>query len=279
MWSCPCTDRDNCIGAERIDVLKLYEYRKHFRTTAHSKGGLRDASRRELELRYDLTKKTFSRNFKVGSLIDCCAASAGLASGVSFATWASARADVRGSRPYHRERQRVRNKVESEERAHLNAYIRSLRESMEGPKGGSDPVDKWRTGKLPISKRWEQYKTLRNKDGLPIIGSEALFKKLWAEHKEIRECPSKGQPTCDICGELQAQRAMWDHRCDSVAVANMQRCDAAQAEHDREHLGERAYAEDIWFKGEHKKANVTAFSMDAPTETQFDIPVQNRCAC
>ena len=51
-----------------------------------------------------------------------------------------------------------------------------------------------------------------------------------------------------------------------------------QEEHDAAHRGERAYAEDFWFRGEMKPDQVTALSMDAPTETQFDVPVQQRSA-
>ena len=39
-----------------------------------------------------------------------------------------------------------------------------------------------------------------------------------------------------------------------------------------------ADAEDIWLKGAQSPALVTAMSMDAPTEKQFDIPVQERSA-
>ena len=35
-----------------------------------------------------------------------------------------------------------------------------------------------------------------------------------------------------------------------------------------------ADAEDWWLKGEDFPNLVTAFSMDAPTEKQFDVPVQ-----
>lgn len=170
-WVCPCSDRKNCIGIDRLSVLELYDHRKDFQTTAQTQGGFRDATRKALQLRFDVTTNSFIRAFKVGSLIDCCAASAGLASGVSFGTWSSARADVRKKdRPWRAGRRQHRIKVESYERSVLNAYIRSLREGMEGPKGGSDPKDKWRTDKIPMSQRWERYKELRLKAKLPIVG-------------------------------------------------------------------------------------------------------------
>lgn len=87
-------------------------------------------------------------------------------------------------------------------------------------------------------------------------------------------------PHCCRCGELASQRAQWiqraSRRSDVEAVLQLQRVDKEQELHDKEHLGERAYAEDIWFKGEEYPHRVTSMSMDAPTETQFDIPVQNR---
>ena len=39
-----------------------------------------------------------------------------------------------------------------------------------------------------------------------------------------------------------------------------------------------ADAEDWWLKGQTTPGLVTAFSMDAPTEKQFDVPVQQRTA-
>ena len=38
------------------------------------------------------------------------------------------------------------------------------------------------------------------------------------------------------------------------------------------------YVEDWWLKGEDQPELVTALSMDAPTEKQFDVPVQQRNA-
>lgn len=134
---------------------------------------------------------------KVGPLVDCCAASAGLASGVSFQTWSNARVDVRKARPDHKGRVKLRARQESHERAHLNAYIRSLRSGLEGPKGGSNPKDKWTTGKVTVPKRWEKYREHRMKLGLPVIGSLSLFTKLWKEHREIVEITATGHAKCD----------------------------------------------------------------------------------
>ena len=175
-WSCPCGDRENCIGADRLCVLKLYDYRQQFRQTrAKENGGLRDATRKELEGHYDQTTGSFTRSFVVGPLGDCCAASAALAKGLSFQTFANARADVTKGRVLRPERNKQRLREESEKRRHLRAWIRAERNTMEAPKGGSDPVDKWRTGYMPRHKRWDLYCESRRRNSLPIIVSEALL--------------------------------------------------------------------------------------------------------
>ena len=83
--------RRNCIGGERLKILDLYEHRKAFRTSAAQGRGLRDESRASLQNHYSAGNGTFSRSFVVGPLNDCCAASAGLASGLSFHTWSDSR--------------------------------------------------------------------------------------------------------------------------------------------------------------------------------------------
>ena len=86
-WSCPCTDRVNCIGAYRgVSVLHLYEHRKTYLTTCNSSGGKRDAMRSSLEAHYSVGTKTFTRSFVVGPVADCCAASYAIACGVSCQT-------------------------------------------------------------------------------------------------------------------------------------------------------------------------------------------------
>ena len=50
----------------------------------------------------------------------------------------------------------------------------------------------------------------------------------------------------------------------------------SQAKHNKEHGGERAYADDIWTKSEDLPDQITAMNMDAPTQEQFDIPIQDR---
>lgn len=51
-----------------------------------------------------------------------------------------------------------------------------------------------------------------------------------------------------------------------------------QEQHAKEQRAERNYVMDITRKAEHTPAAVTALNIDAPTQDQFDIPVQNRKA-
>ena len=60
-WSCPCPDRINCIGADRLTVLALYEHRKVFQTKAHARGGKRDANRFDMQAHYDRSSRSFTR--------------------------------------------------------------------------------------------------------------------------------------------------------------------------------------------------------------------------
>ena len=107
--------RRNCIGGERLKILDLYEHRKAFRTSAAQGRGLRDESRAALQNHYSAGNGTFSRSFVVGPLNDCCAASAGLASGLSFHTWSDSRTDVTKNRPWHTGRGEVAAKNRSVE--------------------------------------------------------------------------------------------------------------------------------------------------------------------
>ena len=317
-WKCPCTDRQNCIGADRLCILQLYEHRQRFREGAGS-GGMRDALRDELQGHYDETHGKFSRSFVVGSLGDCCAESAALAKGVSFQTFATARADVRRNRPRRAARQEGRHRKESEQRAHIRAWIRSqVQGRSEGPKGGADPLDKWRTGYLPRSKRYEVYKEAQRRAGQPILCSSALLyqrrcpllalvrlsacgvvhiacsapsqplrtplprsNKVWAAELKagtIKEEKACGHGKCTRCSEIQTDKDRYRGRMDAEGKRLYAQALAEEATHAEEHGGERDYAEDWWDAAQRNPEAVTAFSMDAPTERQFDIPVQPRKA-
>ena len=275
-WSCPCADRSNCISADRLSVLELYEYRKKFLTTCANEGGKRDATRKEMSQHAD-GAGNISRSFVVGPVNDCCVASAGLAKGISFGTWASARADLRRKRPMKVGRKRVRVRRESMQRRTLEAYIRMIREGMEGAKGRDAPYN-WSTGKRTVPKRWADYRKFRIRKKLPVIGSLSLFAKLWKKHDEIHEFGAKGHPKCDECGKIEARRDALEERRDEAAVQMKKDLDLDQEEHDLDHRGERDYASDIWAKAESFPERVTALNFDAPTEDEFDVPVQRRMA-
>ena len=278
-WSCPCDDRHNCIGADRIQLTQLYEYRKEFRTTtSQNNGGLRDACRKMLGNHYDRIRASFTRSFVVGDLGDCCAASAGLAAGLSFQTYANARTDVTKDRELARGRRKMRARQESEKRAHFRAYIRSMRNGMEGPKGGANPSAKWHTAYMTRAKRWQQYVEHRRRHKLPVVGSSHLFHKVWDQCADIAEEKSTGHSRCDTCSGHDVRRDKLEGRNDEVGRQLLAQLREEEEAHAAEHLGEREYAEDWWHYGETQLAKCTAFSMDAPTEKQFDIPVQSRKA-
>ncbi|KAL1521156.1 hypothetical protein AB1Y20_022709 [Prymnesium parvum] len=272
-WECPCTDR-NCLSVERYPKANdLYDFRKTFQTSSR---GLRDTFRKKyLQPAYSAMDHTFSRSVVIGGRNDNCIAAAGLAAGLSFGTFANARADTRRHRPYHDGRVAGREKKESMQRSHLNAYIRDLRSTMEGDKGGSSE-GKWYTGKRSVALRWADYKKSRQKKSLPIIGSESLFTKLWKEHEEIVQYGAVGHAKCKDCGKHDAELDGLGDRTDSVAQERRKALAEWNAMHTEEHMGERRYAEDAWFRGETYPERMTCVRIDAPTQHQFDLPRQRR---
>lgn len=77
-----------------------------------------------------------------------------VAAGVSEATYVRARADVTKSRPTHQGR--IKEKLErvSVARRHLDAWVRSQRNSMEGDKTSGL---KWFTEKVTEKQLWDRY--------------------------------------------------------------------------------------------------------------------------
>lgn len=218
-WQCPCKDRANCIGRDRIpDVLQLYEYRKTFQTTAGGEGGFRDATRKEMESHYSSATREFSRSFVVGPLNDCCIASAGLAKGLAFGTFARARVDTRKQQVWRDGRRAKKERQESKEIAYIEAYIREEASGMEGAKG-RETAGVWHTMKMPVKKRWEKYRDSRIRAKLPVVGSQSLFEKVWRKHTEIREYGAKNHAKCDVCGALEVEMDALRRRVDAHAIS------------------------------------------------------------
>ena len=214
-WCCPCKDRFNCIGKDRMGILDLVFYRKDWQlSVAPNEGGQRDSSRKELASHFDAQSNSFTRSFVVGDRGDCCAASAGLAKGMSFAHWAASRADVRKpDRPWHAGRASARAELESEQRVHLRAYIAQERETMEGTKGGSVQKDGWHTDYLPLPKRWKAYKKSRTDKGLPWFGSLTMFRQEWLASAVVEE-KACGHAKCSRCMRLDGLEAKYAGRAD-----------------------------------------------------------------
>eukprot|EP00965_Chrysotila_dentata_P227228 6195870-Pleurochrysis_carterae.AAC.1 len=216
-WRCPCVDRDNCLSDDRIKILDLYEFRKLFQFTAPRRGGKRDLMRSKLEAHYSHEEKSFSRSFVVAGRNDVCAAAFGLACGLSVSTFTVSRADCTLNRPLHNGRVSKRDQLQSEQRTHLECYICELRSGMEGDKGGKS--GRWHTGKRAVSIRWNDYVRWRHSRVLPVIGSFELFKRIWSEHKEIKEHTAKSHSVCDQCGAWAARKDRLENRTDAAAIA------------------------------------------------------------
>ena len=112
----------------------------------------------------------------------------------------------------------------------------------------------------------------------PKGASFSLFKKVWNEFEDIVQEKASGHAKCEVCGDHESRYDALDGRVDSEGRRLMKELEAEKAEHAAYHLGEREYAEDWWENGRTMPGKFTAFSMDAPTEKQFDLPVQQRTA-
>eukprot|EP00965_Chrysotila_dentata_P055203 1832002-Pleurochrysis_carterae.AAC.1 len=109
-----------------------------------------------------------------------------------------------------------RDRLESVARTTIEAYIRDLRESMDGSKG-SESADVWWTGKRSMHDRWEDFKRARLSLGLSVVGSETLFKVIWRSHTEFAffcQVSSRVRQ----CGALESKWDALRERTDAEAV-------------------------------------------------------------
>ena len=263
-WTCPCSDRRNCIGSERLKPEELLIHRKECQTTRVV--NRRDAARLQMADHYSSDTRTMSRSFVVGGLNDCCAASRGLADGHSWKTWSRARADLRAERSLHAGRRNARESRESDQRRVINAYIRDLRLGMDGSKGGSRGSGKTFTGKAAKKQRWEAYKNARVKARLPVVGSERLFYNCWNAQENLVELEAKGHALCDECAKCRVLHDQIDDRTDDAGRQMQRDLEVREELHAAEHRGERWYGDDMWHCAEHNPHKMTMLNMDAPTQ-------------
>lgn len=152
-YECPCSEP--CL-ARVGDILLLYEHRRKFRGGSQkvSSGVLRDTLRDQLEAHYDAQLGHFSNSFVVGGVGRICERAYAVATGVSETTYVRARGDVTKKRAKHAGRVQVKVQRVSEARAHLDAWVRAQRNSMEGDKSTGL---KWFTEKVTEKQLWHRY--------------------------------------------------------------------------------------------------------------------------
>ena len=276
-WRCPCSKgaggTNSCLDASRIDVVKLYEFRKAF----HSRAGrnLRDTMRDDLERHYDARDKSFSKGFRVGPCADCCAPAYGLACGLSFTTFARARADVTLGRPRRAERRQRKTIEHDEGAAQVRGYLNSLKSKLEGSKGGTyvGGTTKFYTAAKTDKRLYEDYKAQMNLDSVPVrCTTVKAFMEIWKADKSIIEVSPTGHSICDVCAGFQAREAALGSRIDAEAVRLRKELDEDDREHKRVEGASRAYFDNATYEAEHRPDLVTMINIDAPTRRQFDLP-------
>lgn len=113
-------------------------------------GDQRDHVRNLLAQHFNSPTRELSRSFVVAGLSKRCAASKGLEDGLSFNTWARARADLHQNGPWHAQRRAKQHEIDSDARHQIGMDIRECLEGQESSKGGS-----WGTGKIVVLKNHE----------------------------------------------------------------------------------------------------------------------------
>ena len=276
-WQCPCSKGSggttSCLDSSRIHVVQLYDFRKAF----HSRAGrnLRDTMRDDLELHYDARAESFSKGFRVGPCADCCAPAFGLACGLSFTTFARARADVTLGRPRRAERRRRKAVEYDEGAAQVRGYLNSLKMKLEGSKGGTyvGGVTKYYTASKTDKRRYEDYKAQMNQDGVLVrCTTVKSFMEIWKADKSIIEVNPTGHSICDVCAGFQSREAALGSRIDVEAVRLRKELDEDDREHKRIEGASRAYFDNATYDAEHRPDLVTMINIDAPTRRQFDLP-------
>ena len=92
----------------------------------------------------------------------------------------------------------------------------------------------------------------------------------------VHEQKACGHGKCTRCSEIETDKERYKGRSDPEGRRLYAQALADEETHRGEYRGERDYAEDWWEAAMRNPSAVTAFSMDAPTEKQFDIPTQSR---
>jgi hypothetical protein len=230
--------------------------------------------RDDLERHYDAGSESFSK-CRVGPCADCCAPAYGLASGLSFKTFARARADITLGRPRRAERRRRRTVEHDEGAAQVRGYLNSLKTKLEGSKGGTyvGGATKFYTAAKTDKRLYEDYKAQMNLDGVPVrCTTVKAFMEIWKADKSIIEVSPTGHSICDICAGFQAREAALGSRIDAEAVRLRKELDEDRREHQRVEGASRTYFDNATYDAEHRPDLVTMINIDAPTRRQFDLP-------
>ena len=228
-WRCPCQREVSCLDASRIDITQLYQHRVDFINRATAGDGRRETMRYDLQSHYDRVASAFTQSFRVGPRADLCPASYGVACGVSFMTFARARADVTLERPGRAARKSARTTATHEGVQQVQGYIRSLTRYLEGSKGGTyaHGQTKFFTAAKAMKRRYADYVAQMNRDRTVVkCRTVKAFAAVWSADKRIVEVNPTGHAICDCCADLDAQELALgtrnDPTDDMVLVASVQ---------------------------------------------------------
>ena len=200
-----------------------------------------------------------------------------MACGLSFTTFARARADVTLHRPRRAERRQHRTSKHEAAAAQVRGYLASLKAKLEGSKGGTytGGMTKYYTVRKTDKRRYEDYCAQMNLDKVEVKCTTIKhFTELWNADKQIVEVSATGHSVCDHCSQFDARAEALGSRMDAEAVILRRELDEDRREHARVHDASRKVFDNATYQAEHRPDLVTMINIDAPTKRQFDLPRQ-----
>lgn len=278
-YECPCDHKclarvKDCHGDAAGHALCFHRQGVRAKAKELGQGGLRDHMASVYAAHYDKVNGVLTRSFVVGDVGDVCERAFAVACGLSEVTYARARRDAIADRPRHAVRVEHRQDRFGKERGELDAWVRRLRDTLEGDKNSTG--SKWYMKKTTEAQLWKMFQRDCDRARQPTVGTPRLLYKVFNEHAEIHQQKPTGHDICDTCGDLDEKRAKLEGLTDAASVALRETLRQQQRAHDAFHGRERGYFNDNTLHAKLTPQETTCITIDAPTKNQFDIPAQAR---
>ena len=127
---------------------------------------------------------------------------------------------------------------------------------------------------MPPTALLRRYVHQCNRAKQPTEGSERLLWSIWKEHQEIVEVAPTGHAICDTCAAIRTEELSLEGLNDAASLARRKELEVEKAAHHKMHLREREFYDAAAAKARLQPEALTTLTIDAPTQSQFDLPSQ-----